>query len=93
MSCATSCGCGSNKKILNQDNLENQIVEIVSNLKKGDEVILSCENDFSETLVSVMNAKFSGSKIKAVILEKNANETIIQMKYPEKEEDCCGFCS
>ncbi len=93
MSCSTSCGCGSNKKILNANNLENEIINSVLNLKVGEEIILSCENDFTATLVSVMNSQFKDSKIKAFVLEKNANETVIQLKNPEKEENCCGFCS
>ncbi|MCK6594447.1 MAG: hypothetical protein L6Q33_04545 [Bacteriovoracaceae bacterium] len=93
MSCSTSCGCGSNKIILDANQIEAQIIEAVSKLNKGDEIILSCENDFSQELITVMNSKFQNSKVKAFILEKNANETLIQLKYPETEESCCGFCS
>lgn len=94
MSCSTSsCGCGSNKKVLEEANLEKQIIEVVSGLKKGDEVVLACKKDFTQDLVTIMNANFPNSKIKAVVLDSNSSETIIQMKYPESEESCCGFCS
>ncbi len=93
MSCGSACGCGSNKVVLNENNLDAEILAAVSKLKKGDEVFLSCKTDFTQNLISVMNANFPNSKIKAIVAEESESETLIHMVYPESEESCCGFCS
>jgi len=95
MSCSTgsSCGCGSNKLVLSEENLETQIKDAVTKLQKGEEILLSYKTDFSQNLISVMNTNFPGSKIKAMVLKNNDQETIIQLVKPETEESCCGFCS
>lgn len=94
MSCSTtSCGCGPDKILLNEINLDEQILNVVSKLQKGDEIFLSCKTDFTQNLITVMSKHFPDSKIKAVVADKNANETVIKMKYPESDENCCGFCS
>jgi hypothetical protein len=78
---------------LDLDKMESSILEIVKNLKEGEERQLFCKDDFSNVLIKIINENFAHLPLKAKLLNHDENGVLIKIKYPKEGEGCCGCCS